>query len=119
MDEALRTKVCRLVAGLVVADDDLDEKEDAFITRVLAKFGIPEDQRETIFPIVDRSEAAAEIKTLPADVQQETLALLIEAAAADGKVMPEEEDYLLTVGDALGISQKDMYARMEKALAGS
>jgi uncharacterized tellurite resistance protein B-like protein len=110
--------VCRLVAGLVVADDDLDEKEDAFITRVLAKFGIPEEQRETIFPIVDRSEAATEIQSLPKDVQQEAFALLIEAAVADGKVMQEEEDYLLTVAEALGIAPKDMYARLEKALAG-
>ena len=49
MDEALRTKVCRLVAGLVVADDDLDEKEDAFITRVLAKYDLH------TLPVVDQS----------------------------------------------------------------
>jgi uncharacterized tellurite resistance protein B-like protein len=105
------------VAGLVVADDDLDDQEDAFITRMLARFGIPEDQRESIFPIIDREEAAAEIKTLPSEVQREALTLLIEAAVADGKVVEEEQDYLVTVGQALGISPREIMTRLEKAMA--
>ena len=53
MDQEMAKKVCRLVAGIIVADDDLDPKEDAFIDRMLAKFGIPGDERDSIFPIVD------------------------------------------------------------------
>lgn len=118
MDEATRTKVCRLIAGLVVADDDLDDAEDAFIDRMLERFGIAKENRETIFPIVDRSEAAAEIKSLPREVQLEALGLLVEAATADGKVVPEEQDYLRTVGEAVGVSAKEIDERLMKALGG-
>ncbi len=118
MDEELRTRVCRLVAGIVVSDDDLDEKEDVFIDRLLKEFDIPLDQRATIFPIIDRDEAAAEIKTLPAEVQTRALELLIRAAAADGKVAAEEAAYLDTVADALGIDRAVIKARLDAALAG-
>lgn len=103
MDEELRKKVCRLVAGIVVADDDLDEKEDAFIDRLMVKFGIPAEQRGELFPIVDAKEASEEIKTLPPDVQEQAFALLLEAAAADGKIVPEELAYINAVGAALGL----------------
>ncbi|MBI4700409.1 MAG: hypothetical protein HY744_04450 [Deltaproteobacteria bacterium] len=31
----IRAKICQLIAGIVVADDDIDEKEDAFVDRLL------------------------------------------------------------------------------------
>jgi uncharacterized tellurite resistance protein B-like protein len=117
MDLELRTKVCRLIAGLVVSDDDLDEREDAFLDRLLARFGIPAEDRDTIFPIVDRSEAAAEIKTLPGDVQLEAFGLLLEATAADGKVAPEERAYLDAVAVAIGVGQEELQSRLDAALA--
>jgi uncharacterized tellurite resistance protein B-like protein len=116
VEHDLRLRVCRLVAGLIVADDDLDDAEDAFIDKMLAKFEIPPSERASIFPIVDRSEAAAEMKTLPAAVQEEAFGWLIDAAAADGKVVQEERDYLAEVGAALGISEVGIRQRLEKAL---
>lgn len=116
MDEELRKKVCRLVAGIVVADDDLDEKEDAFIDRLMAKFGIPSDQRAELFPIVDAKEASDEIKTLPKPVQDEAFALLLEAAAADGKIVPEERAYIDAVGAALGLEGSAIEERLLNAL---
>ena len=117
MDEALRKKICRLIAGIVVADDDLHEKEDAFLDRMLVKFGIPKEHREELFPIVDRDEAVAEIKTLPKDIQQETFARLVEAACADGQVVPEERAYLDAVGAAIGIDKKGVEDRVVDQLS--
>lgn len=118
MDEALRKKICRLVAGIVVADDDLDDKEDAFLDRLLVTFGVPAEQRDELFPIVDRDEAAAEMKTLPKDVQNDVFTRLIEAACADGKVVEEERAYLHAVADAIGVTHEDVDARLKKGLAG-
>jgi uncharacterized tellurite resistance protein B-like protein len=108
MDENLKRQICQLVAGIVVADDDLDPTESAFIDRVLDRFGIPLEERDVIFPIVETSEAVARVSKLPADVQAETLDLLVEAAAADGKIVPEERDYLKAVAKALGRSEGDL-----------
>ena len=116
MDEQLRKKVCRLVAGIVVADDDLDDREDAFLDRLMAKFGVPADQRAELFPIVDAKEAADEIRSLPPEVQEETFALLLEAAAADGKIVPEERGYIDAVGAALGLDPAVVEERVLGAL---
>lgn len=116
MEETLRKKICRLVAGIVVADDDLDEKEDAFLDRLLVTFGIPADQRDELFPIVDRDEAATEIKTLPKDVQNDVFTRLVEAACADGKVVPEEREYLKSVAAAIGLTDEAVEQRLVAAL---
>jgi len=116
MDAELRTTICRLVAGLVVSDDDFAPEEEAFIERMLARFGIAD--RASIFPIVDRSEAAASVRALPAAVRQEALGVLLEAAVADGKVVDEERVYLLAVGEAMGLGAAEVEARIAKALAG-
>ncbi len=117
MDKELSHKVCRLIAGLVVSDDDLDSSEDAFIDRMLLKFGIPQDERDTIFPIVDKTEAKSAMQDLPADVQQEAVKLLLEAAVADGKVVTEERAYLHAVAEAIGISAGAMNQKIDDALA--
>ena len=117
MDGALAKKVCRLIAGIVVADDDLDDTEDAFLDRMLVRFGVDPKERDMLFPIVDKEEAASEIATLPADIQHEATTLLIEAAVADGKVVPEERAYLHAVAEAIGIATASMEQKIEAALA--
>jgi uncharacterized tellurite resistance protein B-like protein len=102
VDQSLNHQVCQLIAGIVVADDDLDPQESAFIDRMLVRFGIPLEDRDIIFPIVDKDEAVEKMQQLPADVQEQTLELLVEAATADGKVVPEERAYLDAVAAAVG-----------------
>jgi hypothetical protein len=114
VDAQLRTTVCRLVAGLVVSDDDFSPEEEAFIERMLKRFDI--DDRATIFPIVDRSEAAASVRVLPAAVQEEAMATLVEAAVADGKVVEEERVFLLAVGEAMGLQAAAVDRRIAQAL---
>jgi len=116
MDENMRRNVCRLIAGIVVSDEDLSPQEDAFVDRMLERFGIPRAEREVIFPIIDASEAAAAVLELPSDVRQEAFGLLIEAAAADGSIAPEELGYLETVADAIKISRDELSDRLSEAL---
>ncbi len=116
MDEEVRRNVCRLIAGIVVSDEDLSPQEDAFVDRMLVRFGIPLEERQVVFPIIDASDAAAAMKELDAPVQQEAFGLLIEAAAADGSIAPEELTYLESVSDVVGISRDDLADRISEAL---
>lgn len=115
MDEPLRHKVCRLIAGLVVSDDDFSPEEEAFIDRVLVRFEIGD--REAIFPIVAHDEAAAEVRELPPAVQEEMMSLLLEAAVADGRVVDEERAYLHAVGEAMALAAAAVDERIAAALA--
>lgn len=117
MDEQLRRKVCRLVAGLVVADDDLDDAESALLDRMLVEFGIPAEERDALFPLVDASEAAEAMRELPPEVQRDAFDRLVQATLADGKVVPSERAYLEAVGEAIGVSIDEIDARLLAARA--
>jgi uncharacterized tellurite resistance protein B-like protein len=116
MDESVSRNVCRLLAGLVVADDNLDPDEDAFIDKMLSAFDLPASARDGIFPIMDADEAAREIAAMHEQVQQATLTLLIEAAATDGRIAPEETEYLGKIVDAIGVSRSELAARLKAEL---
>lgn|SRR5689334_5864900 len=115
MDAALAKKICRLIAGIVVADNDLDDAEDKFLDRMLVRFGVPATERDMLFPIVDKEEAAVEMRTLPVDIQHETVTLLIEAAAADGKIATEERAYMQAVAEVIGLAPAEMDQKLDMA----
>jgi uncharacterized tellurite resistance protein B-like protein len=116
MDEAIARRVCRLIAGIVVSDDDLAPKEEAFVDRMLVRFGIPVEEREVVFPIIDEGEAVEAIRSLDAPTREEAFGLLIEAAAVDGSIEPEELSYLEAVAEAVGVSRDDLSDRLSEAL---
>jgi phage I-like protein len=103
-----------MIAGLIVADDDFAPEEEVFIERMLKRFGVSD--RDTIFPIISHDEAAEQMRALPAAVQEEALAVLLEAAAVDGKVTDEERAYLRAVGEAVGLSHAAVEQRLAIAL---
>ncbi|MFT3763995.1 MAG: TerB family tellurite resistance protein [Minicystis sp.] len=115
MDSELRHDVCRLIAGLVVSDDDFAPEEEAFIERMLERFGV--SNRDAIFPIVSYDEAAGQMRALPAPVQTEAMSLLIEAAVADGRIADEERAYLRAVGEVVGLDDAALDRRLAEALA--
>ncbi len=117
MDDNTRRKVCQLIAGIVITDEDLDPQEEAFVERMLIKFGLDASEREVIYPLVDGEEAAKTMRTLPPAIQREAFELLIGAAVADGKVVAEEREYLGAVALALGISEAEVERRLSEALA--
>ena len=117
MDDGMRRKVCQLIAGIVITDEDLDPREEAFVERMLLKFGLDASERDVIYPLVDGEEAAATMRSLPPEIQSQAFQLLIEAAAADGKVVTEEREYLGTVALALGMAEKEVERRLDEELA--
>ena len=116
MDQDVARKVCRLIAGIVVSDEDLSPTEDAFVDRMLDRFGIPRADREVIFPIIDATDAAAAVRELEPALRTEALGLLIQAAAADGSIAPEELTYLEAVADVIGVTRDDLSDRLSAAL---
>lgn len=117
MDETVRRKVCRLIAGIVVSDEDLSPQEDEFVDRMLDRFGIPRAEREVIFPIIDASEAVQAMKELDEGLRTEAFGLLVEAAAIDGSIAPEELGYLETVAEVAGVSRDALSDRLAEAMA--
>lgn len=116
MDESARRNVCRLIAGIVVSDEDLSPQEDAFVDRMLTRFGIPLEERQVVFPIIDASDAADAMRELEPAVQQEAFGLLIEAAAADGSIAPEELTYLEAVAEVVRVTKDELADRLSEAL---
>ena len=44
--------------------------------------------------------------------------MLLAAAAADGKIVTEEREYLHTVGEAMGLTTAEIDARLDEVLKG-
>ena len=116
MDIGTRQKICQLVAGIIIADDLLDEKEEAFVDRLIKSFDVGESGRDVIFPLVDRDEAAEQIKDMPKEAQETALQLLIEAACVDNQIAPEEREYLKAIADALDVPETTLARRVAEQL---
>jgi uncharacterized tellurite resistance protein B-like protein len=86
---------------------------------MLQRFGIPLSERDVIFPIVDSTEAADAMRALEPAVRQEAFGLLIEAAAADGSIAPEELSYLEAVSDIVGVTRDELGDKLGEALRAS
>lgn len=111
-----RRKIGQLVAGILVSDDHLAEVEEGFLRRIFVRFGLPPEDALHVQPI-DAGAASSALRQLPAEVQAKVVALLVEAAVADGIVDPRERAYLLVAAAALGIDADVMEQRIAARLA--
>jgi uncharacterized tellurite resistance protein B-like protein len=114
LDDKLRKDVCRLIAGILIADYDLDPKEDEFLDRLLRSMEFPDIERSSIKPVSGKSEAAAMMRKLPPDARDTALSLLLEAAVADGTVHDDEREYVHTIAEELGMSKDDIDRKLDK-----
>lgn len=112
MDEETKRKVCRLVAGMVACDEDFDDRERAFVDKVLTQFGIPEEEWDAIFPLLEADEATATLQSMAPEVQAQAFELLLDAAAADGVIADEEKEYLNVVAKVVGVSEDELETRL-------
>jgi len=117
VDDQLRKDVCRLIAGILIADYELDPKEDEFLDRLLRVMKFPDIERSSIKPVSGKSEAAAMMRRLPPDARELALKLLLEAAVADGVVHDDEREYVHTIAEELGMSKDDIDKKLEQLQA--
>ena len=116
MDDETKRLLCRMVAGLVASDEDFTDSERAFVEKVLGEFGIPEEEWEAIYPLVDPEEARSEIAKLNGAARETAVNLLVQAAAADGKIVQEELNYLHSVVDAMSVHKSVVEFRLRKVM---
>jgi uncharacterized tellurite resistance protein B-like protein len=117
MDPTTARQVCRLIAGIVVSDDDLSPEEDAFVDKMLTHFDIPLEERDVVFPIIYSVDAADAMRAFPEEIRKEAFALLVQAAALDGVIAPDERGYLDAVREVVGVSEEALVRELDAALA--
>jgi uncharacterized tellurite resistance protein B-like protein len=96
-----RAKVYQLLETIVTVDGSVGPEEREFMRRTLARLRLPGDAAPE--SLRDLGTATATLRGLDADAQSRVLALLVEAAIADGIVTPNEHALLLAAAAALGI----------------
>lgn len=118
MDLDDRRTICELVAGILLADDELAHEELAFLHKIYARCGLGADEWDQLRPI-PAGEASAALRALPPEVQNKVVALLVDGSIADGHVDPEERAYLLVAAAAMGIDADVLEQRISSRLAAS
>ena len=113
MNEETGRRVCALIAGVVCSDDEMSPEERRFLKRVLEKFGLETD---TALMPTYAEDVAAELAQLPEATRWEALDLVIQAAAADGKIVPAERAIVDTIAAELGVDQDVIVERFRRAL---
>lgn len=115
MDAAERAKVRQLIEAVLAADNVVSPEEKEFLDRVLRRFNLGEGDGGEVLSS-DPGRATQTLKALAPDSQSRVMALLVEAAIADGKVVPEEHALLLASAAALGIDAVALEERIARRL---
>jgi hypothetical protein len=116
MDARTGRKVLGLIFGVAVKDGKLTDSEIAFMDRACAKLGIADHRDSWSMPIADPDDAVAQLRAMPKKVQQETLGVLVEAAAVDGVVHAAERRFLEALAKAAGWTDAQLEERIVTAL---
>jgi uncharacterized tellurite resistance protein B-like protein len=116
VDVEERAKVCELIEAVIAADGVIADEERDFLQRVVDRFGLSESDRADRVVMSDLGRTTATLRTLAPDVQTRVMALLVEAAVVDGKVVPEERALLLASAAALGIEASALEERIARRL---
>lgn len=110
-------KIIRLIEAVIAADGVVSDDEREFLRRVVARFGISEEDRANEIVASAPGLATATLRSLEPDVQVRVMALLVEAAVVDGHVAPEERALLLASAATLGIEAQALEERIARRLA--
>jgi uncharacterized tellurite resistance protein B-like protein len=111
-----QAKVVALIEAVITADGVVVEEERELLRRVIARFGLTQDERADRVVASDPGRATATLRALAPDVQARVMALLVEAAVVDGRVAPEERALLLAAAAALGIEADVLEERIARRL---
>ena len=94
---------CLVVSKVLVADGMMGDQERGFLDGVIRSLGLTELERRSVIELEGLDEAAAIVRQLPMEERRDLLALLVDAAGADGKLSPHELEMVKSITVALGL----------------
>lgn len=117
MDYEQRNAIVDMVEATLGSDGVISDAEREFLKRLIRKFGLSEDQRADRVVMSSAGRTTGTLRKFSHDDQLRIVALLVDAAVADGVVVPEERALLLAAAAALGIEACALEERIAKRLA--
>jgi uncharacterized tellurite resistance protein B-like protein len=94
---------CLLVSKVLVADGMMAEGEREFLSQMMAKLGLTDDERKRVINLEGLSEAEPFVKGLPEEERRGIVEMLVDAASADGKLSRHELAVVKRVSEALSL----------------
>ena len=111
----MRAKVSALLEAVVTADGVIRPEEREFVRRAVNRFRLPEP--DAPLSLRNLGTATEALRALDSTAQARVLALLVDAAAADHEIHPQEHALLLAAAAALGIQAVALEERLQQRLA--
>jgi uncharacterized tellurite resistance protein B-like protein len=94
---------CLLVSKVLVADGMMSDSEKEFLANMMTKLGLTDDERRRVIDLEGWDEAEPIIDKLSEDEKRNIVALLVDAASADGRLSPHELATVKRVSKALNL----------------
>jgi len=94
---------CLLVSKVLVADGIMTDEERAFLDDVMTKLGLSDAERRRVVDLEGWDEAEPIVDKLSEDERREIVAMLVDAAGADGKLSAHELATVKRVAAALHV----------------
>ena len=77
---------CLLVSKVLVADGMMGDDEHAFLGGLITRLGLTDAERRQVLDLEGWDEAEPIVHALPEDDRRDIVAMLVDAAGADGKL---------------------------------
>jgi uncharacterized tellurite resistance protein B-like protein len=94
---------CLLVSKVLVADGIMTDEEREFLDGVMTKLGLSDAERRRVVDLEGWDEAEPIVDKLSEDERREIVAMLVDAAGADGKLSAHELATVKRVAAALRV----------------
>jgi len=94
---------CLLVSKVLVADGMMSDDEHWFLSALMDRLQLSPEERQAVTDLEGWDEAEGIVKALPVDERRDLVAMLVDAASADGKLSPQELAAAKKVAAALGV----------------
>jgi len=94
---------CLLVSKVLVADGIMSDDEHWFLTTMMDRLALTPEERESVTDLEGWDEAEPIVQALPLEERRELVAMLLDAAGADGRFSAAEMATVKKVAAALGV----------------
>ncbi len=105
---------CRLIASLIVADDNVEDAELELLERAMEGLDLSEEDKAKVMVLLDEEQAEAALETLTDDERLAFLDDLAAVAWVDGDLDDYERDMIIRVAGAMDLTEADANAALER-----